>query len=73
MIRVYIKSYGTPGDVEYKKLKKPGTLAEWVAEAKVSKESRAGFMECTSAPDAGSTTEKQILVNVEQIEWILQE
>lgn len=73
MLIIYTASYGSPGDTEHKFVSSPATLAEWIEKAKTARESKAGFLECTENPKETGKSGKKCLVNVEQVEWIVEE
>lgn len=72
-LRVLTNSYGTPGDVEYKSISSPSTLAEWIEKAKKANSEEAGFLKCITKAPAGSTSTSECLVNLGQVEWVYQE
>lgn len=72
-LRIYVNSYGSPGDVENKIISSPATLAEWIEKAKKALESEGGFVKCVTKAPSGSTTTSEVLVNVSQVEWVYQE
>ena len=72
-LRVYTNSYGSPGDVEYKIISSPSTLAEWIEKAKEANEKQAGFLKCITKAPAGSSSTSEVLVNSGQVEWVYQE
>jgi hypothetical protein len=72
-LRIYTNSYGSPGDTEYKIISSPATLKEWIEKSKISKESEAGFLKCITKAPVGSESTSEVLVNLEQVEWVYQE
>lgn len=75
-LRVYTASYGSPGDVENKRITSPSTLTEWVEKAKEARESKGSFVLCVAQdftiPGNPENKKHNILINLEQVEWIVE-
>lgn len=64
-VRLVMQAYGVPGDVEYKNLSSPETLAKWFEAAKKALSEQGGF---TEIKEVGATN--PAAVNVNQVEWV---
>jgi hypothetical protein len=72
-VRIYLNSYGSPGDTEKKDCSIPTSLTEWKTLAKeATKEDGAGFVEVEEKPTGGQNSPIKALVNVNQVEWVVQ-
>lgn len=65
-------SYGSPGDVEKKYISSPATITEWKEKAKKAKE-ESTFVECVENPRESGKEGKKCLVNIEAVEWVVEE
>lgn len=55
-LRIYLQSYGMPGDVEKIDISSPATISAWRTEAKKAVEEHAGFLEVTRWVPPGAGT-----------------
>lgn len=69
-LRLYVQSYGSPGDVEKYQITSPGTIKEWGEAAKKAESETGSFVTCTTKAPPESTTTKEIAINCKLIESV---